>query len=222
MTRVAVLQEVAAVIAARVADHPIRVAIDGIDASGKTTLADDLVEPLRARGYPVIRASIDDFHQPADVRRRRGIFSAEGYYDDAFDYEGLKMTLLEPLGAAGSGRYCTAVYDYRTETVVDAEWRRADPRSILLMDGVFLQRPELNAYWDVRIWVDVPFDVAFERALKRDGELFGSVEILTERYTKRYFPAQDMYFSRCQPQKNADLIVENSNPLQPSLIRNQS
>ena len=36
--------------------HPVRVAIDGIDAAGKTTLADDLVSPIEAQGRPKQRA----------------------------------------------------------------------------------------------------------------------------------------------------------------------
>jgi uridine kinase len=42
--------------------HPLRVAIDGIDAAGKTTLADQLARPIEERGWDVIRASIDGFH----------------------------------------------------------------------------------------------------------------------------------------------------------------
>ncbi len=34
--------------------HPVRVAIDGADAAGKTTLADELVKPLEARGRTAI------------------------------------------------------------------------------------------------------------------------------------------------------------------------
>ncbi len=57
--------------------HPIRVAIDGVDAAGKTTLADELVSPMRALGRTVIRASVDDFHNPREIRYanrlRRGV-----------------------------------------------------------------------------------------------------------------------------------------------------
>jgi hypothetical protein len=41
----------------------VRVAIDGVDGVGKTTLADELVAPLQLLGRDVIRASIDGFHQ---------------------------------------------------------------------------------------------------------------------------------------------------------------
>lgn len=44
--------------------HPLRVAIDGIDAAGKTTLADELVQPVEKRGRRVIRASLDGFQHP--------------------------------------------------------------------------------------------------------------------------------------------------------------
>ena len=57
--------------------HPIRVAIDGVDAAGKTTLADELVSPVRALGRTVIRASVDDFYNPREIRYanrlRRGV-----------------------------------------------------------------------------------------------------------------------------------------------------
>ncbi len=78
--------------------HPLRVAIDGIDAAGKTTLADTLVQPLEARGKPVIRASIDGFHRPRAERYRQGTDSPVGYYDDSFDYTALRDALLRPLG----------------------------------------------------------------------------------------------------------------------------
>ena len=45
--------------------HPVRVAIDGPDAAGKTILADELVPLIERSGRPVVRASIDRFHRLA-------------------------------------------------------------------------------------------------------------------------------------------------------------
>ncbi len=98
--------------------HPVRVAIDGPDAAGKTTLAQELVEPLQARGRQAIRASIDGFHNPARVRHRQGRTSAEGYYHDSFNYIALIESLLDPLGPGGSRRYVSEVFDYHTDSDV--------------------------------------------------------------------------------------------------------
>ena len=68
MKRLDLLQELAARIARIERPHPVRVAIDGVDGVGKTTLADDLVGPLREMGRRVIRASVDGFHNPQRVR----------------------------------------------------------------------------------------------------------------------------------------------------------
>jgi hypothetical protein len=76
----------------------VRVAVDGIDAAGKTTLADELGSLLEARGRPVIRASVDGFHRPRSERYQRGAESPEGYYLDAFDYPALCAGLLLPSG----------------------------------------------------------------------------------------------------------------------------
>jgi uridine kinase len=42
--------------------HPLRVAVDGRTASGKTTIADEVADHLRSRGVTVIRTSISNSH----------------------------------------------------------------------------------------------------------------------------------------------------------------
>ena len=83
--------------------HPVRVAIDGVDAAGKTTLADALAGVLIQRGRAVIRASIDGFHRPRAERHRQGANSPEGYYADSFDYDGA-FARRKPRRFNGSGR----------------------------------------------------------------------------------------------------------------------
>ena len=63
MPRTALLQQMAREIIAIERDHPVRVAIDGPGAAGKTTLADELVEQIEAHGRPVIRATIDELER---------------------------------------------------------------------------------------------------------------------------------------------------------------
>lgn len=217
MRRHELLEALAGRIVARTDTHPVRVAVDGIDAAGKTTLAGALVAPLEALGRPVIRASIDGFHRPRAQRYQRGATSPEGYYLDSFDNAALRDVLLLPLGPNGSRRYRRAIFDYHTDRPTLAPEQEAPPNAVLLMDGVFLLRPELVTFWDYRIFVDVPFTEALERAMRRDVALFGSSEAVQARYHERYFPGQRLYFDTAHPQDHADAIVYNEDPDNPRL-----
>ena len=78
----ALVPRLAALVDELAASGRATVAFDGPDTAGKTWLADQVAAQL---SVPVCRASIDDFHAPAAVRRRRGELSAEGYYRDSFN-----------------------------------------------------------------------------------------------------------------------------------------
>jgi len=196
--------------------HPVRVAIDGVDASGKTTLANELAEWVARLGCPVIRASVDGFHRPRQERHRRGAGSPEGYFYDAFDYPAVRQALLTPLGPKGDRCYRTAAFDFRTDTPVRSEALIAPENAILLFDGVFLLRPELNDGWDFRIFVDVDFETCLSRACRRDLDLFGSAEETRRRYEQRYIPGQRIYMETVDPRSKADVIVDNRDPAEPA------
>ena len=167
---------------------------------------------------PIIRAGIDGFHNPRELRYRRGADSPEGYFLDSFDYEALRTLLLEPLGPRGSRRYRSAIYNYRVDEEVAAPEEEAAPDSVLLFDGVFLLRDELRAFWDFSIFVQSDFAEIIRRAVVRDRELMGGAGAVRERYRKRYVPGQKLYFSRCATQAAADVVVDNTDVSDPKLV----
>lgn len=197
----------------------MRVAIDGVDAAGKTTLADELVAPIEKLGRPVIRASVDGFHRPRRERYRRGRDSPEGYYHDSFDYESLREELLEQLGPGGSLRYRRAVFDYRSDAFLYERLRTAQADAVLLFDGIFLLRPELNDLWDFRVFVQVELELTVERAIRRALERDGKADGVRERYHKRYVPGQQIYLQTVKPHEVADVVVDNNDLSAPTLRR---
>jgi uridine kinase len=217
-TRLALLARLADLVATLRRPHPVRVAIDGVDAAGKTTLADELAAVLAARGRPVVRACVDGFGRPRADRYRRGELSAEGYWLDAFDYPALRTNLLEPLGPGGSRRYRTATFDIRTDQPRTEPLRLAPPDAVLVFDGVFLLRPQLNGSWDLRIFLEVSFQETLRRAVARDRALFGSANATRARYLRRYLPGQRRYLATVQPQRTADVVIDNHDPATPKLI----
>ncbi len=200
-------------------NRPLRVAVDGIDAAGKTTLADELAEWLIAAGRPVLRSSIDRFHNPREIRYQRGPNSPQGYYLDSFDLDSLIHLLLEPLGPNGSQAVVTGLFDFHTDTAQLEATHKVPEHTILLFDGVFLQRPELVPYWDRTLFLDIRFETSLARALQRDVELFGSPEITRQRYEQRYIPGQQLYLETCRPAQTADIWIDHNNPAEPCVLR---
>ncbi len=218
-----VLEELADLILAVQRQHPVRVAIDGVDAAGKTTLADELAPLIEARDRSVIRASIDGFHNTKEIRYRQGAESAQGYYQDSFNYQAITTKLLIPLGPDGNRQYHRMVYDYRADAPTHEPLRTVPSGGILLFDGVFLLRPELIPYWDFRIFVDVDFSISVHRAVRRDliNKPGDSETDILARYRQRYVPGQRLYFEAARPQEHADVLFDNNNLDAPTIaLRN--
>lgn len=218
MSRAAVLAQLVEAIAAVRLGHTLRVAIDGIDAAGKTTLADELTPLIRERDRVVIRASVDAFHNPQTVRYSLGPLSPEGYFRDSFNLPVLVASLLAPLGPEGDGRYRNAVFDYRVDAPVHVQPRHASPGDILLFDGIFLGRPELDTYWDLFVFIQITFETCLARAWERNKNLPMTEEEVRHRYQTRYLPAQEYYLATCRPQARADFILVNDDPADPQLM----
>ncbi len=222
MTRAKLLAEICDRIARIERPHPVRIGIDGVDAAGKTTLADELGDELavrmQAEGRSVIRASIDDFHNPAAIRNRRGQLSPEGFYRDSFNLSELIALLLLPLGPGGTRHYRTAIFDSWNDQVVDSAVAVAPSNGLLVFDGVFLHRPELREHWDFSIFLRVDFATVLKRALVRDSCRMGSPEAVEHRYRTRYFPGQQLYFDECGPDRVADMVIDNNDTANPTII----
>ena len=215
-TRGELLKGLADAIEAVTTAHPLRVAVDGPPAAGKTVLADELASVLRAQGREVIRASIEGFLFPQSQRYGRGVYSGEACYYDSVDYDALQRVLLDPLGPGGDRRFQPAVYDKGTETALSQPVTTASADAVLLFEGVFLLRPELVRRWDLRIFVSAAFEETLDRARTRDKALYGSATEVERRFRNRYLPAQQIYFAAAHPTDHAHIIVRNDDPQRPA------
>jgi len=205
-----VLKETAARINKISLHHPVRVGIDGISASGKTTFADDLVTYLEALGRNVIRASIDGFHNTPEVRYQKGKYSINGYVEDSFNYDAVIDHVLEPLGPEGELKYKKSQYDFVASEETKLSHEIACSNSVLLFDGVMLFNDFISHHFDYKIYVDASFDTIMERAIERDSERLGGEEELMKKYNDRYIPGQQFYISKHEPHQKADLIIDNN------------
>jgi uridine kinase len=192
MTRTDLLTFLAGQIMARKAEgRPLKVRIDGRCAAGKTMLADELEQVLSGKGFEVLRPSVDGFHHPRERRYQQGEYSARGYYEDAYDYDAVVSALLRPLSR----------------------------NTILLFEGIFVLRRQINRYWDYRILVDVDAETSRARSVNRDTGVIGPAGVVRRKFDERYEPAWQMYVSEENPDAKSDVIIDNREVDNPRILK---
>lgn len=215
MSRHEALTRLAEHLCAVAPERPALVAIDGFDGAGKTVLAQELVALVSARGTrPVVNVSMDDFHHPRAHRYATGR-GPESFYRASYDYEAFRRCVVTPLRA---GRAITpAVWDVDEDRPVWVRPIDTAPDTMVLVDGIFLHRPELCDEWNASVWVDVPFSVSVPRGNARfPGEHDPNPEA-EEHY--RYVAGQRLYLAEASPREAATFIFENTNLDCPRLFR---
>jgi uridine kinase len=131
------------------------VAVDGASDAGMTQFADDLAEAVGTLGHEVFRASIDDFRTPRSRREPRGRPEATAIYHDGYDYSLLQRVLLDPFRATSGTGFVLAAFDAERDAPMQSKWTTAGPDALLLIDGLFLNRPQLADRWNYSIWVEL-------------------------------------------------------------------
>jgi uridine kinase len=90
---------------------------------------------------------------------------------------------------------------------------------VLLFEGLFLFRSELNAHWDFRILLDVDRATSLSRAIARDTGVIGTADVTRRKYEERYEPAWQIYLDAVHPETEADVIVDNRDISRPRLLK---
>lgn len=180
--------------------------IDGVDGSGKTTFADSLARHVLNLGRPVMRIGLDNFHNPRSVRYRRGRNSPEGFWLDSYNYGRFHEWVVEPLRPGGSGRFRDACLDLEADRELCPAAITAPADCVVIVDGMFLHRAELDGAFARSVFLDVPFAETARRMAARDG----SHPDPNHPGLRRYVKGQRLYFRARDPAQRATLVIDNS------------
>ena len=127
----------------------------------------------------------------------------EFWTGDGFDLDRLRTELFEPLVAGRAASY--ASWDWAARR--PGGERTVTPTGVVVVEGVCALHRMFRDDYDVRVWVDAPYDVRLERGVARDGEAS------RRTWVERWMPSEDRYVERDDPIACAHVIVDGSRPL---------
>jgi uridine kinase len=151
------------------------VGIGGHGGAGKTTLA---------RAIPDARIiSTDEF-----------------WRGDGFDIDRLRREVVEPLTRGETARFSSYDWDARE---LRGE-RRVEPVGVVVVEGVCALHRTVREAYDIRVWVEAPYDVRLARGVARDGEGARAT------WVEHWIPSEERYVARDDPVSCADLVVDGT------------
>ncbi|MDH6111837.1 uridine kinase [Kitasatospora sp. MAP12-15] len=188
--------------------RPLVAGLTGMDTSGKSRLATELATELGRRGLAHQVVRIDDFHHPRSRRYLPELPEPEQYYQHSIDFERAAKEVLQPVRVAGRLETTLTLLDLPTDTHTLVRTYSVSADTIVLVEGVFLFRPEISDLIDLFVYLDVPEDVVLSRGRVRDVPAQG--EQVMGKYHTKYLPAQRGYLTAYPPEKHAEVIVDNA------------
>ena len=182
----------------------ILIGIAGASGSGKTVIANSIIESLGSDKAVIIQE--DSYYKDlSDVPFEQRV-SNNFDHPDAFDHDLLAEHLLQLLNGEAVSH---PVYDYKLHTRTK-ETKTVGPVSLIILEGILIfSKAQLRRLMDYRVFIDTPPDICFIRRLKRDIEERGrTVDSVTRQYTETVRP---MYLEFIEPSKKyADLLISGA------------
>ncbi len=184
---------------------PVVLGIAGCSGSGKTTLASELARTLGGIHFHLDNYYRDLAHMPLADRKVQN-------FDDPSLIE--SPLLASHVAALARGETIERpLYDFSTHTRVPDRTERVTAGAFLVVEGLFaLYYPELLPLYNLRVYIDTPDELCFERRLKRDIEQRGRTpESVRQQYEATVRPSS-LAFVRPSA-VHADLQVDGTGAL---------
>jgi uridine kinase len=184
---------------------PVAIGIAGCSGSGKTTLAAELARTLGGIHFHLDNYYRDLSHLPISERLRQN-------FDDPELIE--SALLARHVASLARGEAIDRpLYDFSTHTRVEGRTERVAPGAFLIVEGLFaLHYPELLPIYQLRVYIDTPDPLCFERRMKRDVEQRGRTpESVRAQYERTVRPASSAFVRPSAT--HADLVIDGTGVL---------
>lgn len=187
-------------------EKTIIVGIDGLGGSGKSTISEVIKDMLTEEGINTILLHIDDFIHPRTVRYNENFEEWECYSYLQWRYDYLIKEVIKPVKKGRSVSGEIEIYDKNKDSYF---MQKIDIPlgSVIIIEGIFLQRKELAGIFDYMVYIDVSEQERLERVIKRD-KYIGNESQIKKKYESRYFPAERNYYNEYSPHDKADIVIK--------------
>lgn len=180
------------------------VGIDGLGGAGKTTISEKICCELKNNNIRTILLHIDDFINVKEVRYDPAYPEWQCYYDLQWRYDYF-IKIISQIKDNVNGKIEIELYDKENDCYFTKSYDVTE-NTVIIVEGIFLQRKELQGIFDYIVYIDVPEEVRMTRVLKRDTYI-GNEQQIIEKYENRYFPAERKYFSEYRPEQSANYVI---------------
>ena len=184
---------------------PCIIALAGCSGSGKTTLADELARTLGGIHFPLDNYYRDLSHLPRPQRPLQN-----------FDHPAMieSPLLAAHIAALARGQAIDRpLYDFSTHSRVPGQTQTVRPAAFVLVEGIFaLAYPEILPHYHLRVFLETPDGICFERRLKRDVTDRGRTpESVRRQYETTVRPASLQWVRPTAA--HADLVLDGTGAL---------
>ena len=128
------------------------------------------------------------------------VVGTDEFWDGAeFELSRLEREVMAPLLAGTEARF--RGFDWANGRLAP-ELRSVRPEGVIVIEGVCALHRMLRDAYDVRIWVDAPYDVRLARGVARDGEA------ARRTWVEVWIPSEERYVERDDPLSCAQLVID--------------
>ena len=176
--------------------------IAGASGSGKTTLAAELARELDGIHFPLDNYYLDLSHLPPADRAK------ENFDDPALIESSLLSEHVAALAQAQTIE--RPLYDFSRHIRIPNETETICAGAFVLVEGLFaLYYPEILPLYQLRVYLDTPDDVCFDRRMRRDTiERGRTPESVRKQYDATVRPSSIAFVRPSAA--NADLIIDGT------------
>lgn len=180
------------------------VGIDGLGGAGKSTISEKICKKLENYHLHVILLHIDDFINTRKIRYDSAYPEWECYYYLQWRYDYF-IGIMNQLKSNTENNIAIELYDKENDNYFKKNYNTKE-KTIIIVEGIFLQRKEIQKIFDYMIYINIPENIRMQRVLKRDSYI-GNTKQIISKYENRYFPAERNYFKKYHPEQTANFVI---------------